>query len=179
MAPLGTDRLTLMPFGQEHAREVEAFARLWEVARYTSNMPHPYPPGGAAEFAHQMEEERRNGTGGLVYAIAPKATLRAIGLMDLRLSEDRSEAELGYALSPAVWGRGIATEAARAVVGWGFSRLHLDAIVARALVANPASCRVLQKAGFLRIGNSRLFMPARGCHGLFEEYRLLRREWHP
>lgn len=172
-----TARLSLVPFAQEHAGDVERFARLWEVARYTANIPHPYPPGSAREFARDAEHDRRAGTGGLVFAIEFKGKADVVGLIELMLDDDRRQAELGYALSPAVWGQGIATEAAKAAVAWGFGTLDLDAIVSRALVVNPASCRVLAKVGFRRIGHGSYDMPQRGCDGLFEEYRLLRREW--
>ena len=170
-------RLKLVPFSQAHAGDVEAFASLWEVARYTANIPHPYPPGGALAFARDAEQDRNNGQGGLVFAIALEDRMPVVGLMDLTLDDDRRQAELGYALSPTVWGYGIASEAAKAMVDWGFTKLCLDAIVARALVNNPASCRVLQKTGFRRVGHGTCFMPQRGYTGLFEEYRLLRHEW--
>jgi RimJ/RimL family protein N-acetyltransferase len=178
MPVLETGRLTLAPFTRAHARDVENFARLWEVARHTSSIPHPYPQGGALDFAFDTEQERRNGSGGLVFAVSLKGDATTIGLIDVRPTDDEAEAELGYAFSPLVWGRGVASEAARAVVGWGFDGLDLTVVVSRALVINPASCRVLQKTGFRRIGNSTIFMPARDRDGLFEDYRLPRREWH-
>ena len=177
MTALQTGRLTLVPFTQDHAVDVEGFARLWQIARYTANIPHPYPSGSALAFARDVEQDRRNGTGGLVFAIAPKGDTSVVGLMDLMLADDRRQVELGYVVSPAVWGHGVASEAAKAVVDWGFDGLNLDAIVARALVVNPASCRVLQKTGFRRIGHGNYDMPQRGHAGLFEEYRLLHREW--
>jgi RimJ/RimL family protein N-acetyltransferase len=177
MPVLKTGRLTLAPFARAHARDVEDFARLWVVARYTSAIPHPYPPGGALDYAYETERERRNGHGGLVFAASLKGSAKTIGLIDVRPTDDEAEAELGYAFSPSVWGRGVATEAARSVVEWGLSGLDLDVVVSRALVINPASCRVLRKTGFRRIGNSTIFMPARGRDGLFEDYRLLRSEW--
>jgi len=177
MPVLESGRLSLVPFTRDHARDVEDFARLWEVARYTSSIPHPYPPGGALDFAYQTEQERRNGSGGLVFAVSLRGSAGVAGLIDLRPTDDGTEAELGYAFSPRVWGKGVATEAAQAIVGWGFEALDLDVCVSRALVVNRASCRVLQKTGFRRIGNGILFMPARAHDGLFEEYRLPRREW--
>jgi RimJ/RimL family protein N-acetyltransferase len=177
MPVLETGRLTLAPFTRAHARDVEIFARLWEVARHTLAIPHPYPPGGALDFAYETEQERRNGRGGLIFAVSFKGEPATIGLIDIRPTDDGTEAELGYAFSPLVWGRGVATEAARALVGWGFDRLDLAVLVSCALVINPASCRVLQKTGFRRIGNHTIYMPQRGRDGLFEDYRLLRREW--
>jgi len=56
--------------------------------------------------------------------------------------------ELGYWLGRAWWGRGLATRAARAMASYGFERLDLVRIEAGVLAWNPASARVLEKAGF-------------------------------
>src|SRR5215468_938184 len=58
-----------------------------------------------------------------------------------------STAELGYRLLPAAWGRGYATEAARALVGSAFSELGLHQVVATTMTVNLASRRVLERAG--------------------------------
>jgi ribosomal-protein-alanine N-acetyltransferase len=66
--------------------------------------------------------------------------------------------EVGWSVVPERWGEGIATEAARASLGWGFDRAGLDAIVSFAMVENMASLRVMRKLAmryerdFLRAG---------------------------
>ena len=55
--------------------------------------------------------------------------------------------EVGWAVAPSQWGRGVATELARASLVVGFDDLRLDSIVAYTLVANAASRRVMEKAG--------------------------------
>ena len=60
----------------------------------------------------------------------------------------RAYAALGFYLARRYWGRGLATEAARAFVDYGFRQLKLPRIVATAEVGNDASIRVLEKAGF-------------------------------
>lgn len=59
------------------------------------------------------------------------------------------ETELMCALAPDHWGRGLATEAARAIAGIAFGRLRLPSLVARAQPANAASRRLVEKLGFL------------------------------
>lgn len=179
LAKLQTPRLNLVPFIRDHARDVERFSALWEVARYTTGVPHPYPPGDALAFACEVELDRRNGADGIVLAASLKGESRVVGMIALDPTDDSRSAELGYAFSPDVWGRGLATEAAAAIIGWAFASAGLDEVVASALVENRASCRVLQKAGLRRIGDSADYMPARCRVGQFEEYRLLRREWQP
>jgi RimJ/RimL family protein N-acetyltransferase len=58
------------------------------------------------------------------------------------------EGALGYTLARAYWGRGLATEAARGFVDFGFEDLHLRRIVAMVEVGNGASAHVLEKLGF-------------------------------
>lgn len=58
------------------------------------------------------------------------------------------EGALGFTLAPAYWGRGLATEAALAFVGFGFSELHLHRIVASVEAGNAVSVRVIEKLGF-------------------------------
>lgn len=79
---------------------------------------------------------------------------RAAGGIGLHRATDvhRITAELGYWLAEPLWGRGIMTEAVRAVVRHGFTAFPLERIEAYAFSNNPASVRVLEKAGFTREG---------------------------
>jgi len=70
----------------------------------------------------------------------------------LRFDFEHRHAELGYDLARRWWGRGITTEAAGAVIRYGFSVLGLHRIEAGVLPENDASVRVLQKLGFLEEG---------------------------
>jgi RimJ/RimL family protein N-acetyltransferase len=65
------------------------------------------------------------------------------------------EADIGYELAPAHWGRGYATEAARAMVRIGFDDLHLHRVSAWCIADNVASARVLEKAGLRLEGRLR------------------------
>jgi RimJ/RimL family protein N-acetyltransferase len=76
-----------------------------------------------------------------------------IGLDDL--NEVWGTAELGYMIAPAHWGHGYATDATRAICGYAFEERRIEKVVAKAYETNPASCRVLEKAGFEREGRLR------------------------
>jgi [ribosomal protein S5]-alanine N-acetyltransferase len=65
---------------------------------------------------------------------------------------ERVSAEIGYWLGEQVWGRGIATEALRAVTANAFTRYDLTRIFAVPFADHPASIRVLEKAGYVREG---------------------------
>lgn len=89
------------------------------------------------------------------YAIATRE--EAIGGIGLRLGEDvfRRTAEIGYWLGEPFWGMGIATRAVMAVTDFAFSEFDLDRIFAHVFEWNPASARVLEKAGYCLEGRLR------------------------
>jgi RimJ/RimL family protein N-acetyltransferase len=79
-----------------------------------------------------------------------------IGTCGLRLDYAHAqEGELGYELSPAHWRHGYATEAARAMLAFGFEDRQLHRIWASCIVENSASTRVLEKLGMRREGHAR------------------------
>ena len=82
---------------------------------------------------------------------------KAVGAIGLHPGQDvhRRTAELGYWLAEPYWGHGIATAAVRAFVAYGFETFPLDRIYASAYANNPASVRVLEKAGFQFEGRMR------------------------
>jgi RimJ/RimL family protein N-acetyltransferase len=81
----------------------------------------------------------------------------AAGGIDFRLGEDvfLGTAEVGYWLGETYWGRGIMTEAVRALTAHAFARLALRRVEADVFAWNPASARVLEKAGFRLEGRFR------------------------
>ncbi len=81
-------------------------------------------------------------------AVVESSTARMIGACDLTL-EESDQADLGYILSREAWGRGYATEMARALLDRGFSDLGLRRMFATCDRENDASRRVLTKAGLL------------------------------
>lgn len=82
------------------------------------------------------------------FAITLKTTGRLIGNCGVRrTSAEAREADIGYELHPAHWGNGYATEAARAVMTFGFTHMDLERIGAWCVADNLASARVLEKLG--------------------------------
>jgi ribosomal-protein-alanine N-acetyltransferase len=93
------------------------------------------------------------------------------GLLTLGTDED---VEVAYALGRSFWGRGLATEGARAAVRFGFEHAVLDAVHGLAVRENAASRRVLEHAGLREIG------PSEAHHGMpLVVYRLERRDYTP
>lgn len=153
---LDTERFLLRPFTSEDAARVQLLAADKRISEMVSNIPHPYPDGAALDWITTHRPAWEAGSQAS-FAIIDKATneLRgAIGL-SLKMTEDgQTEAELGYWLGVAYWGQGIVSEACQRIVEFGLNDLRLGRIHARRLSINPASGRVLEKAGFSHIGTA-------------------------
>ena len=103
---------------------------------------------------------------------------RLIGNCGIRRKPDNDwEADIGYELAPDCWGQGYATEAARAMVNFGFNQLGLHRISSWCIADNTASARVLERLGFQQEGRLRQneFFKSRRWDTLL--YALLRQEW--
>jgi [ribosomal protein S5]-alanine N-acetyltransferase len=96
----------------------------------------------------------------------------------LRFDFEHRRAEVGYEIARRWWGRGLAPEAAAAVIGYGFSVLGLHQIEAGVLPGNDASVRVLQKLGFTEEGMRRDYLYFNGSFHSFRWFSLLETdEW--
>jgi RimJ/RimL family protein N-acetyltransferase len=148
---IATKRLILRPFAEADAQWVHAHAGAREIARTTQNIPHPYEPGMAERWiaTHGPGWDAGNL---LASAIARKDDGELVGAVGLTIEREDERAELGYWIAVPWWGHGYATEAAAALVGYGFEQLHLHRIVARHFGSNPASGRVMQKVGMVQEG---------------------------
>jgi RimJ/RimL family protein N-acetyltransferase len=143
---LDTARLRLRPFGPADAPAVRELAGAREVARSTLNIPHPYPDGAAEAWIAGHAGAWAAGTQ-LVCAVTTRGDGALVGAVGLAIDPRHLAAELGYWVGVPHWGRGYATEAARALCGVGFATLGLHRVMARHLTRNPASGRVMRKLG--------------------------------
>ena len=142
-------RLVLRPFVPGDAPDVRRLAGDPDVASTTATIPHPYPNGMAEAWIASHRARLVAGTD-VVYAVTrPRedAGPILIGAIGLILDPPDRGAEMGYWIGKPFWGRGYATEAARGIIDYGFGMLGLTRIHAHHMVRNPASGRVLEKAG--------------------------------
>ncbi len=149
MATLETSRLVLRPFDAADAPAVQRELSERAVTLQTLTIPYPYPDGAAAEWIARHGE----------WYVARKQAIwgitelgRVVGAMGLRLVMDHRRAEVGYWIAKSAWGRGIATEALRAVLAHAFDVLALHRVEGQHYLENPASGRVMEKAGMRREG---------------------------
>jgi RimJ/RimL family protein N-acetyltransferase len=147
------------------------------VAEMTARIPHPYHPDDAERFIFQSRRSNADGHG-LQLAITPKGRPNSlIGMVGIGPDPEMGKPSLGYWLGTPYWGKGYATEAARALIDAFFAYGEMDELTASARVINPASRRVLEKCGFAYQGAGLVELPARG--GLYpaDHFRLDRRAW--
>lgn len=149
-AVLRSARLVLRPFRPEDAPRVQLLIDDPDIARNTLTIPHPYPEGMAAAWIDGHARKWAAGQAG-VWAVC-LAGGELVGAAGLRLEPAHRRAELGYWIAREHWGRGLATEAVRLLVDHAFDELGLARVFAHHFPWNPASGRVLEKAGLVREG---------------------------
>lgn len=152
---ISTPRLLLRP---PEASDAAAIARCvgdYDVAKTTASIPHPYSieiAEGWIEFARA--KIRR----GLAWSFAIEQwtpdglSLGVVGGASLFKRSEGADWEVGYNVAKPFWGRGIATEALVGLIDWARAELDPPRLVAGYFEDNPASGRVLQKAGFRPTG---------------------------
>lgn len=145
-----TGRLRLRAFEPGDADAVQVLADNDAVSRTTLNIPHPYPPGAAQKWiaTHSRNRELRSSA---TWAITLAETGALLGSITLTWI-NRSLAELGYWIGEPHWNKGYCSEAVRALIAFAFERLEISKVIAEHLSINPASGRVMQKAGMRRVG---------------------------
>ena len=172
---LRTERLILRPFTADDGLRVEELAGAREIADTTAHVPHPYPAGGGAGWIATHGPKWAAGQS-ITFAVttAPDGLIGAMGLI---VVERVNSATLGYWTGVSYWGRGFTTEAARAVVDFGFEVVGLNRVDATYLTRNPASGRVMEKIGMRAEG---IFREAERKWGVYEDVAqkaILRSEW--
>ncbi|MEO8035396.1 MAG: GNAT family N-acetyltransferase, partial [Acidobacteriota bacterium] len=159
------------------AEDVERLAGAREVALNTLMIPHPYPAGEAIQWiATQDGSSNRAHT----FAITRRSDGALLGAIGLMLTPEHDRGELGYWIGVPYWGNGYLTEAARAIVGYGFESLGVNRIFAACFARNAASMRVLQKIGMRHEGTQRQHLRKWEEYVDAEMYGMLRSDWqHP
>ncbi len=107
------------------------------------------------------------------WAVIDKANDKFIGLCGLNYLEYIDEIEIGYLLAKPAWGKGFATESAKASLRYAFEELQLEQIVAVAFPENTASRKVMEKLGMKYVKHTQLF------EGEVAYYEMWRKDFRP
>lgn len=145
-----SERLFLRPAWAEDWADVLAAINDAAVVRNLARAPWPYRPEDAQWFVNQPQDRRHPD---FLITLPGADGAHVIGCAGIAPS-DGGAVELGYWITRSHWGRGLATEAARAVLSVARA-LGYDRVEAGHFLDNPASGRVLRKLGFTATGEHR------------------------
>jgi ribosomal-protein-alanine N-acetyltransferase len=168
---LTTRRLRLRAPTPEDAAPFQALLLLAEVTRFT-NWPDAPNKAKVDRSMRWMAKLHKSGKG-CAWIIEDRRSGALIGAIRFNSFDKKWKlGVLGYESHPRFWGRGLLTEAVRAVVACGHQHFRLNRIEAWTVPGNPASDRVLQKAGFRHEGTLR---QRAWFKGAFHDFRMFGR----
>lgn len=150
-----TQRLILRPFA---SHDLDAFASMnadADVVRYIGDGKPQTRAQTQTRLNAILDHWEQHGFG--LCAVVDKATRDFAGFCGLQYLDNTSEIEVGYRLAKRFWGMGLASEAARASLRYGFEELGLDRIVAVVHPENVASQSVLEKVGLRYVKDARFY----------------------
>ena len=164
---ISTQRLVLRSLKPSDSERIAALAGVWDVASMTGRIPYPYSQADALNWVTGVAD------GEMVFGIDHAGEL--IGICGYSREGNRV-AVLGYWIGQPYWRRGFVTEAARALIDYGFTKGGIKRFIARHFNENDASARVLRKIGFRTSGTGMGWCEARQAEFAVKTYDL-RRPW--
>jgi RimJ/RimL family protein N-acetyltransferase len=153
------ERFDLRPVRKSDVGLISHYAAEERVARMTTSIPHPLPPGAAEAFVERaMSPDRDEDVWVIDGTRDGGAELK--GLIGLKRM-DRNQSEAGYWIAPIFWNTGLASDALTALVK--ANPLDNATMFASVFQDNPASARVLTHCGFQYLGDAESFSVARNA----------------
>lgn len=143
---LHTERLRLEPWSTAHLDGLSVMATDMRVMRYVGGVTHNRDETIAA-MERQMGRWAAHGFGWWSFIELETGELVGAGCIQHLAGKVEHPLEIGWRLRPDRWGRGYATEAARAMGDFAFDRLHTPTLLAVAIPENGASRRVMERLG--------------------------------
>jgi RimJ/RimL family protein N-acetyltransferase len=152
---LTTERLILRPFFLSDAKDMQCLISDYAVVDTLLTVPHPYLDGMAEDWISKRQNVFEEGKG-VSFVITHREQGYLIGCISLEnINRTYESAEIGYWIGKPYWRKGYCTEAAEAVLRYGFQTLGLNRIFAMHMTRNPRSGRVMQKIGMKHEGQMR------------------------
>ena len=165
MDQIETERLLLRPMRETDAPRLVKLANRPEIAHMLASMPHPYSLSDAEDFLDAVRALPANaGNFAITLKDAPDELIGGIGYGPPanRADKPSHEIDFGYWLGLDYWGKGYASEAAMTVIRHAFEISSIEQIDTEYLTINPASGRVLTKAGFVDKGERTCYSQGSG-----------------
>jgi len=157
---ISTDRLSLRPVRRSDVGLLSMYASDIRVAEATTSIPHPLPPGTMEAFIARAHAGDRVEDVWIMDG-SKSAHAEVLGVVSL-CKMDRRQSEIAYWVAPAFWNTGLASEAVEEILS--SNPKDCDTIFAQVFQDNPASARVLVKAGFEYLGDAETHCVARGAN---------------
>ena len=171
---LETERLILRKLKIEDADAMYVYASNDDVTKYVLWDSHTSPEQTKQFLQFMIDKYKQEN---YAWAVTLKDSDEFIGTIDyVMLDHNERIGEIGYALSHLYWGKGYMSEAAKAVLHYGFTELHLERIQARCFAENIGSERVMQKAGMVYEGTMRKAKLSKGTYYDLKMYSMIREE---
>lgn len=173
---LETERLSLRGMRVSDAEDMFAYAQYEPVTRYLTWTPHPNVKH-TKEYLTYVSQRYRTGDF-FDWAIVSREDGRMIGTCGFTAFDFPSDsAEIGYVLNPVYHGRGLATEAVREVIRFGFEELKLHRIEAKFMKENTRSQKLMERVGMQFEGYAREALKIKGEYRTIGRCGILRQEW--
>jgi RimJ/RimL family protein N-acetyltransferase len=168
-ATIETERFVLRPLRRSDMGLIQLYFSDERVARMTTSIPHPVPPGMTEAFVARAMSDNPNE---VVWAMdgTKSGASELMGLISLERM-DRGQSEVGYWVAPAYWNTGLASDAVQALVT--ANPFQDKTMFASVFQDNPASARVLTHCGFEYLGVAESYSLAR--HGNVPTWTYLRK----
>ena len=147
---LETNRLILQTWAQTDMNELSEILSDAKVVRYVDDGT-PFSLEKTRKFIDTMEKSMSE-NGFARWKVIEKLSGEIIGSCGFGKLSETDEIELGYLLAKKHWGRGYATEIAKAALAYGFKKLNFREIIALTDFENIGSQKVLEKIGFTKRG---------------------------
>ncbi|GLB61848.1 GNAT family N-acetyltransferase [Cytobacillus sp. NCCP-133] len=166
---LETERLILRKITLDDAEDMYLYASNEEVTRYVTWETHS-SLSDTIEFINTFLPQYD-----APWGIELKENGKFIGTVHfVWWQPEHKSAEIGYVLSKEYWGKGLITEAARAIISFGFDSMNLVRVQARCFLENKGSERVMEKLGMSFEGISRKIMYVKGEYKDLKVYSILK-----
>lgn len=171
-----TERLLLRKLTMRDASDMFHYCQDREVARHVLWEAHTSILETRAYIRYNLYQYRSGEPGS--WGIVLRETGRVVGTIGyMSYNADNSTVEIGYSLAREHWGKGLMTEALRAVIEETFRTLKVHRIEAMHFTDNPASGRVMAKCGMTHEGHMRERICCKGQFRDVEMWGILRKDW--
>jgi ribosomal-protein-alanine N-acetyltransferase len=176
MPTIRTRRLTLRPARMSDAEDLYEYSRDPAVAKHVLWDAHTSIHQTRSYIRYLIRQYKNGQPSSFVITITE--TGKAVGTIGFMwIQQENRSAEVGYSLSRAYWNQGIMTEALTALLDFGFLKLNLNRIEAQHESDNPASGRVMAKAGMSFEGRLRQRVYNKGRFADVDLYSIIRQEY--